>query len=157
MKKALRVSVRGLVARCLRSGDLNLESSGPSSTLDAIRGHQKVQGSRGERYRKEVSLTHTVETERFILEIGGRIDGVLATDEGVVIEEIKTTSGDLEARAAKEEPTHWGQLQVYAYIYALHNDLDAIDGRLTYCQLESGRTQEIPRRFTIAALSWINP
>lgn len=158
MTKRLRVSVRGLVEHCLRAGDLNLESWGASSPVDAIRAHQKVQGSRGEAYRKEVSLTHTVtspDDDRFSLEIGGRIDGVLTTDERVVIEEIKTTSGDVDARAAREEPTHWGQLQVYAYIYARQNDLDAVVGRLTYYQLESGRTREIERRYTLAELAEI--
>ena len=123
MKKRLRVSVRGLVEHCLRSGDLNLESWGPSSSSslgDAIRAHQKVQSSRGEGYRKEVTLSHVVENDLFALEIGGRIDGVLTRDTGVIIEEIKTTTGDLDARAARPgsfgfAPTHWGQLQVYAY------------------------------------------
>lgn len=100
MKKRLRVSVRGLVEHCLRSGDLNLESWGPSSSpVDAIRAHQKLQSSRGEGYRKEVTLSHVVANDHFALEIGGRIDGVLTRDTGVVIEEIKTTAGDLDARA----------------------------------------------------------
>ena len=124
---------------CLRSGDLNLESWGPSSSSslgDAIRAHQKVQSSRGEGYRKEVTLSHVVENDLFALEIGGRIDGVLTRDTGVIIEEIKTTTGDLDARAARPgsfgfAPTHWGQLQVYAYIYALQNDLEEVEGRLT--------------------------
>ena len=146
------MSVRGLVEHCLRSGDLNLEFWGPSSPIDAIRAHQKLQSSRGEGYRKEVTLSHVVENDHFILEIGGRIDGVLTQDAGVVIEEIKTTAGDLDARAAHEEPTHWGQLEVYAYIYALQNDLEQVDGRLTYYQLQSGQTRELERHYTIAAL-----
>ena len=160
MKKRLRVSVRGLVEHCLRSGDLNLESWGASSSSssgDAIRAHQKVQSSRGEDYRKEVSLAHFVENDDFVLEIRGRIDGVLTRETRVVIEEIKTTAGDLDARAAQPgsfgfAPTHWGQLQVYAYIYALQNDLDEVDGRLTYYQLASGRTRELERHFTLTSL-----
>ncbi|GMR21749.1 MAG: ATP-dependent DNA helicase [Acidobacteriota bacterium] len=147
---------------CLRSGNLNLESWGPSSSpVDAIRAHQKVQSSRGEGYRKEVTLSHIVENDHFVLEIGGRIDGVLTREpigtHAVVIEEIKTTSGDLDARTAQPgsfgfAPTHWGQLEVYAYIYALQNDLEEVDGRLTYYQLESGQTRELERHFTIAEL-----
>ena len=160
MKKRLRVSVRGLVEHCLRSGDLNLESWGPSSSSslgDAIRAHQKVQSSRGEGYRKEVTLAHVVENDHFALEIGGCIDGVLTRDTGVIIEEIKTTAGDLDAHTARPgsfgfAPTHWGQLQVYAYIYALQNDLEEVEGRLTYYQLQSGRTRELERHFTIAVL-----
>ena len=155
MKKRLRVSVRGLVEHCLRSGDLNLESWGPSSPVDAIRAHQKVQASRGEGYAKEVSLTHVVENEHFVLEIGGRIDGVLTEVSRVVIEEIKTTAGDVDARAAREEPTHWGQLEVYAYIYALQKELEAVVGRLTYYQLDSGRMRELERHYTLAALTEI--
>ena len=155
MKKRLRVAVRDLVSHSLRSGDLNLESFGTSSPLDAIRAHQRLQNARGEGYRKEVTLTHVVEDEHFILEVGGRIDGVFETADPVIIEEIKTTNGDLDKRASREAPTHWGQLHVYAYIYALDNDLDAVIGRLTYYHLETGRTREIDRPLERHALQTI--
>ena len=155
MKKRLRVAVRDLVSHSLRSGDLNLESFGTSSPLNAIRAHQRLQNARGEGYRKEVTLTHVVEDEHFILEVGGRIDGVFETADPVIIEEIKTTNGDLDKRASREAPTHWGQLHVYAYIYALDNDLDAVIGRLTYYHLETGRTREIDRPLERHALQTI--
>ena len=134
---------------------MNLESFGTSSPLDAIRAHQRLQNARGEGYRKEVTLTHVVEDEHFILEVGGRIDGVFETADPVIIEEIKTTNGDLDKRASREAPTHWGQLHVYAYIYALDNDLDAVIGRLTYYHLETGRTREIDRPLERHALQTI--
>jgi DNA excision repair protein ERCC-2 len=152
VKTELRVSVRGLVGHSLRSGDLDLESYGGSSPLDAIRAHQKLQASRPEGYRKEVSVAGRFEREDFVLEVQGRIDGVWERAEGPLVEEIKTTRGDLGHAAAAEKPTHWGQLQVYAFFYARERGLETVDTRLTYYQLDTGETLEVDRRFARAEL-----
>jgi DNA excision repair protein ERCC-2 len=154
--KTLRVSVRGLVAHSLRTGDLLLESWGSTSTVDAIRAHQKVQRSRGDSYRAEVTVEKTIHKGDLTLEVHGRIDGV--QDGGVedgadtVIEEIKTTHRDLHEQVLDENALHWGQLRVYAHIYAEQNCLDAVTLRLTYFQLDTGATKEIDRRVETAEL-----
>jgi DNA excision repair protein ERCC-2 len=147
-----QVSVRALVEHCLRGGDLDLESAGRSSTLDAIRAHQKVQGSRPEGYQKEVRVARRFERSELSLEVSGRIDGVWERESGPLIEEIKTTRGELPERALEENPTHWGQLKVYACFYGANLGLEWVDTRLTYYQLDSGRTLELERRFRLAEL-----
>lgn len=156
-RKRLHVGVRELVSHLLRAGDLNLETFGGSfsSPVDAIRAHQKLQAARGEDYTKEVALSYTVEDGDITLEIGGRIDGVFADAEPVIVEEIKTTRDDLDERVRKQSPTHWGQLKVYAFIYAQQQELDELTGRLTYYQIDSGETREIDEPYRLVELrSW---
>ncbi len=126
MKTPLRVSVRGLVERGLRSGDLDLEVFGITSPLEAIRAHQKLQASRPSGYRKEVPVCRAFERDWLVLEVHGRIDGVLERGADVVVEEIKTTRGDLDEVSRREKPTHWGQLRVYAFLYAVEKKLETI-------------------------------
>jgi DNA excision repair protein ERCC-2 len=163
LKEKLQIAVRDLVAHTLRSGDLSSTFTGASRTLDAIRAHQKVQKSRPPGYEAELTVAHLLETDALLLEISGRIDGVYkgnaftSTDSGsenfVLIEEIKTTTDDPGAYESSDQPLHWAQAKVYAYIYATANKLEQIDIQLTYYQLDTGRVAEIRRRFTLDDLS----
>jgi DNA excision repair protein ERCC-2 len=70
----------------------------------------------------------------------------------VVIEEIKTTRSDLDRLEESENPSAWGQLKSYAYIYAVDHELDRIDVQLTYYHLDTEETREVRRGFTIQEL-----
>lgn len=157
MKITQKVAVRTLVEYALRSGDLEFVFSGPSRRLEAQRAHQKLQKERPDGYTAEVSVSHSIETSRYVLTIGGRIDGVFACPDGrTVIEEIKTTirdDFDSPERSGLENQLHWGQVKVYAFIYAVQNNLAEIDTRLTYYHMDSGRTLEKEKRFTINELT----
>ena len=87
LKQTLHTSVRELVEFILRSGDLDLTVFGSINPQEAIRIHQKIQKSRTGDYQSEVTISHNIETDRFTLEIGGRIDGVFT---GLVIANILT-------------------------------------------------------------------
>lgn len=147
MKKKINVSVGELVERMLRSGDLHFGASVINNPLDSIRAHKTIQRSRSGEYRAEWVVSHQFETDSFILETSGRIDGVLKYNERVIIEEIKTTRRDLESFKKDENLLHWGQLKTYAYIYSAQEGLEEIDCRMTYYHLDSGRTIEIDRHF----------
>ena len=152
MKRELKISVRELVQHALRSGDLVFEFQGATRPTDAIRAHQKIQKSRPQTYQAEFAISHQLETELFILTISGRMDGLYAMPDGTVIEEIKTTSRAPEYFEAHEAPLHWGQVKVYAYMYAVQHELDAIDAQLVYYQIDSGQMHEIKRSFAFAEL-----
>ena len=96
-KPVFSVQVRELVEFALRQGDLGGERDfvGPNRALAGTRGHQRLQRSRPAGYQKEVRLSHEIETAEFILRIQGRIDGLLATGQEVLLEEIKTVQGGL--------------------------------------------------------------
>ena len=149
----LHIAVRNLVEHVLRSGDLELEFFSSSRSIDAIRAHQAIQQSRPENYLAEVAVAYQVDVHPFSLHISGRIDGVFTGTAGnanlTTVEEIKTTTQDLEIIAAAANPLHWGQAKVYAYLYATAQNLDRIGVQLTYVQLETGKRRELTEIFDV--------
>lgn len=156
MKETLQIAVRTLVAHVLSRGDLSYGFQTTARNVDAIRAHQKIQKSRPEGYQPEVSVSHETETDHLILRVSGRIDGVftpLETESSrLYIEEIKTTTGDLERRGTEENPLHWGQAKVYGWMVAKELGLPDIDIHLTYYQLDSGAQLTVKRTFPAADL-----
>ncbi|MGD9042531.1 MAG: ATP-dependent DNA helicase, partial [Desulfobacterales bacterium] len=114
--------------------------------------HQRIQNSRPDTYQPEVSISHQVETDRFRLIIGGRIDGVYTEPNRTLIEEIKTTTRNPDYFQKNEQPVHWGQIKTYAYIYASAQGLDEISTQLIYYQIDTAEVCEVQRTFGISEL-----
>jgi len=153
MKENIRISVRELAEYTHRTGDLNLEVFTSSSrAVSGIRIHQKLQKSRPEEYHKEVFVSKQIETENFVVEIKGRIDGIFVYPHNVIIEEIKTTERKLDHFQKNENPVHWAQAKIYAFIYASEHHLKLLDVRLTYYQLETKEIKEYTKNFSINEL-----
>ncbi len=157
MTEKFQVAVRSLVEFVLTRGDLNMTFTGASRAAEAIRAHQRVQKGRPAGYVAEVPVSHIVETGPFTLEISGRVDGIYMPEAGegsapVMIDEIKTTVGDLEAALSHENPVHWGQVKAYAYMYGVANSLSTMNVQLTYYQLDSREQVEAQKTFTIKEL-----
>ena len=152
MKSELKIGVRELVAHVLRSGDLTFEFIGSSRPVEAIRAHQRIQDSRPDTYQPEVSISHQVETDRFRLIVGGRIDGIYTEPDRTLIEEIKTTTRNPDYFLNNEQPVHWGQIKTYAYMYASARGLDEICTQLVYYQIDTAEMREIKRTFGISEL-----
>jgi len=144
--------VRELVEFVLRSGDLESEFAGASRAVDAIRIHQRIQFSRPAAYQPEVGVAHEIETTEFCLNISGRIDGVFENGPVPIIDEIKTTRRRPEDCIHDENPLHWGQAKVYAFLYARKRSIDEVDVQLTYARLDTSDIREIRRRFAVAEL-----
>jgi DNA excision repair protein ERCC-2 len=152
MKISLSIGVRELVEFALRSGDLKVEFAGASRAADAIRLHQTIQCARPAGYTPEVAIAREVQTPDLVLAIGGRIDGVFEGGGVPVIDEIKTSRRNPEECLRAENPLHWGQAKVYAFLYAAEHGLTQIGVQLTYARLDTGATREERRYFTRAEL-----
>ncbi|MDM8525780.1 helicase C-terminal domain-containing protein [Desulfococcaceae bacterium HSG8] len=162
MKEKLKIAVRDLVEYVLRSGDLRSGFMGASRAAEAIRAHQKIQKSRPENYSPEVPLSHQIETDRFSLTISGRADGIFHNpdrdhSDRVIIDEIKTTTRNpayfySEDFEHEENPRHWGQVKVYAYIYAAGHSMDEIGAQLTYYHMDTRGIREFRKNFAQNAL-----
>ena len=143
-KQLIKISVRALVEFILQSGDLdNRTASADREAMQmGARLHRKIQRQMGSRYTPEVTLKYQAEYGKFILQVEGRADGVMDTDDGVVIDEIKGVFRDLEAM---EEPAlvHLAQAKCYAFMYGQLHGQERMGVQMTYCHLE---TEEI-RRF----------
>ena len=153
MEKILRIAVRSLVEYVFRSGDLGGDFLGANRAVEGIQAHRKIQHARPAEYRQEIPVSYQFPTEHFILEISGRIDGVYTYADRVIVEEIKTITGDLKVFVETENPLHWGQVKSYAYLYAVANNLTELDAQVTYYQLDSGEIREIRRHFLCAELA----
>ena len=137
-----------LAQSVLCSGDLSSGFLGSTRPGDGIVAHRNIQNSREGDYNREVSVSLSTEIQDFLLEVNGRIDGIIHLHDRVIVEEIKTTHQGLDHFEKVDNPLHWGQLKIYAHIYSVQEGLDEIEAQLTYYQLDSGGIKEIRRRFT---------
>jgi DNA excision repair protein ERCC-2 len=100
-----------------------------------------------------VSISQVVEEEGLQLEIFGRIDGILAEEQPLTLEEIKTTTEPLSLVDEGYNPLHWAQAQCYAYMYAGQHNLTEIRIQLTYYQIDTRCTKTFQRVFTFEDLA----
>ncbi|MBU2511331.1 ATP-dependent DNA helicase [bacterium] len=146
----IRVSVRELVEQVLQHGDLHASFGTQKRALEGTMGHQTVQKQRGESYRREVSVSYTVNDHPLGIEldIQGRIDGVFKEEDQFVIEEIKTTYSSLDELDPDESGSHFAQARIYAFLFADQFKLKSIKVNLTYFQLKSSQTKIFSRQYT---------
>jgi DNA excision repair protein ERCC-2 len=142
--KKVCISVRNLIEYTLRSGDINSISIGSSRMVDGIKAHSAFQKRAGKNYEKEVSISLEVESSDITILLRGRIDGVICSDDMMTIDEIKTTGRDLEDIKGDNE-LHWAQVKMYAYMYMINNNIDKINIRLTYIELETMRVKQFEK------------
>lgn len=143
----MRLSVRELVEFVLRDGDLDNRVADPERMVEGARIHRRIQKEQGDRYEAEVSLSLTIEYEGIPYTVEGRADGILTSDEGVLVDEIKTTALPLEEIDGNNR-VHWGQALCYAHMIAQRRSLSSVDVQLTYCQRETGEIRRFVRPYT---------
>ena len=142
------ISVRDLVERFVRVGDLTSGVFIPDRATAAIALHQRIQRSRPDVYEPEVVVSHTCKSGPWSIHISGRIDGIFRYADRMVIEEIKTTVRNPKDSGDAENPHHWAQLKLYAYMLSMEHDLESVDTCLTYARLHSNASWEIRRTFS---------
>ena len=147
MKNQIKVSVRNLVEFVLRSGDIDNSFMSMTRALEGTKAHQKVQSSYGHEYSAEVTLRHNVYYDNFVIQIEGRADGIFTFPDEVIIDEIKSTTKDLEDIQDNNE-LHWAQAKCYGYIYCVQDNLDCIGIQLTYFNIESEEKKIFKRKYT---------
>lgn len=152
MNNTIKISVRNLVEFVLRSGDIDTSFMSTSRALEGTLAHQKVQKSYGHEYKAEVSLKHTIEYEQFTILLEGRADGIYTSKDQILIDEIKSTTRDLELIDEDYNPLHWAQAKVYGYIYAVQNRLDNISIQLTYFHIETEQIKKFVKVFTFSQI-----
>ncbi len=147
MANIISLSVRNLVEFVLRSGDIDNSFRSMSRALEGTKAHQKVQNSYGSEYRPEVTLRHSVYYDDFTIELQGRADGILTLSEEITIDEIKSTTKDLD-EIEDDNELHWAQAKCYGYIYCVQEDLESIYIQITYFHLESEEKRIFKREYT---------
>ena len=147
----IRISVRNLVEFILRSGSIDSRFSGRNRLEEGARVHRKLQKDEG--YLSEVYLTVTEAVGGVVFTVEGRADGIIITDNGVSVDEIKSTLTPLDKIGEDFAFVHWAQAMCYGYMYCRENKLDVIGIRLTYYEMETGSIKRFVRTHTSAELS----
>ena len=154
----VRVSVRNFVEFLLRNGDID-NRRGAFKERDAMvqgsRLHRKIQGKMGIEYKAEVNLKHEILLGKMTLTIEGRADGIiipLEEERLVVVDEIKCVYKRLNY-IREPELLHIAQAKVYAYIYAVQNNLMEIQTRISYCNIETEEMKYFNETYTLVQLS----
>ncbi|GMK39807.1 hypothetical protein PCCS19_28620 [Paenibacillus sp. CCS19] len=145
---SVQLSVRQLVEYAYRSGDIVSGFRSAAALAEGTRIHQSLQTEYGPQDVREYELKTGLDYEGIRFFIEGRCDGLLQTDDGVMIDEIKSMAGMLPENGDDAPVVHWAQAICYAYIYALEHQLDEMRVRLTYV---SSTTDE--RRAFVRVLS----
>lgn len=155
----VRISVRNLVEFLMRSGDIdNRISRGLqlNAMQEGTRIHKKLQRAMGSSYQSEVPLRLDVGTERYVLTIEGRADGIFERDGMICIDEIKGVYRDVDEMEAPV-PVHLAQAKCYAYIHALQQALDPIGVQMTYCDLDTEQVRRFYESYPFAELeAWFD-
>lgn len=150
----VRISVRNLVEFLLRSGDIdNRMSRGLqlNAMQEGTRIHKKLQRAMGSSYSAEVPLRLDVPTDRYVLTIEGRADGIFTREDMPCIDEIKGIYQDV-TKMEEPIPVHLAQAKCYAYIYALQQGLSEIGIQMTYCDLDTEEVNRFYEQYAFAEI-----
>ncbi len=148
----IHLSVRYLAEFLLRSGSIDSRFSGVNAGVIGSRLHRKLQKQAGKSYKAEVSLSASIPCDAFMYHLSGRADGVISTNDGIVVDEIKTLSLPLEHVEENHNPAHWAQACIYAHILCAQNSYSSIAVQLTYCNIETEETKSFLRDYTATEL-----
>lgn len=139
-KKLITLSVQDLLEFSQQSGDIKTGFCSPARAVEGTKGHNTARKLFIESlpadsvYESEVPISYKLEGESTILEIAGRMDGVLKDASGITIHEIKTTFLPLDSIEHDHNPIHWAQAKCYGFMFSCLYGLDYIAIRLTYFQ-----------------------
>ncbi len=130
-KKIIKVSVGEFALPVPRRGSIDALSGFDNSAAMGQLIHERIQAERATEfaeYSAEVAISHDFETENYIFQVSGRIDGLYKTCDRrgtPLIEEIKSTFRleELKKRLRQnaDEHPYALQLRTYGYLFWLHN------------------------------------
>ena len=129
---AKTIAVKELAYFVCQSGDLTTEFFSNHDLEAGKKAHEHHQAKYNEASKKEVYIKSEITYLNQIYTLHGFIDGVLNIDGKIIIEEIKSTLLELDEISLDYHKEHLAQLKIYAYLYAINNNLDEVNLRLTY-------------------------
>ena len=130
-----KIAVKELAYFYQSSGDLTVEFFSNHDMEEGSRAHDYLQGKYKEKDISEYYIKQEINILNNTYLLHGFIDGVLLRKGKIIIEEIKSTTSDLDMINLDYHKEHLAQAKIYAYLYALQNEMDNIDIRLTYISI----------------------
>lgn len=132
----VKMSVKALAEFLYRQGDLTAVFMNAERANIGSRIHRMLQKQGKDAYQSEVFLKEETQLDDICFVIDGRADGIISSNEGIIIDEIKTVSCDYEEIHEDMNFAHWAQAYGYAYIYAKQQSLSSVTVQLTYYQID---------------------
>lgn len=151
-KTVTRLSVHEFLEQMLPAGDLFAAGVSFGQLQEGTRAHQRVQEQAGPETQAEVPVLYRAQSERSVLEIGGRMDGWRVDETGPTVLEIKSTRQDPGSLGDGVE-AHWNQARIYGAIQCLRGGYPRMGVELVYVGLPGGQTRTLRREYDAAALT----
>lgn len=152
MSECIAISVRSLVEYVYRSGDIESGFRTSTALTEGTKVHQKIQKQYSECDEKEVYVSAEIVCGELRFVIDGRCDGILTTEDGLTIDEIKSTSISLNAMTKQGHPVHWAQAKCYAYMVARAREVSRMRVQLTYVHTATEEQKRFVEEATIDEL-----
>ena len=140
----IKISVRNMVEFVYRSGNIDSGYMSGQRARDGIRIHKRIQNMRKARAKKSGGVYESEYTFKLDFEykgcpfkLEGRADGLIISGDKITIEEIKSTTRDIDEIEDSPEHWHWAQAKCYAHMYMALFNTEEISIDLTYCNVES--------------------
>ncbi len=151
MDKHINIGIRDLCEKVIPWGSLDTRRSA-FRVVESVRLHKELQKKGGAVYTAELPVTASFESNGFTVTLSGRADGVIQTEDGYIVEEIKCVNVPVRTLESGFCPTHLAQAMCYAYIYADDHRLDSITVRLTYCDISTEETVNFDYLYDVSSL-----
>ncbi len=142
----VEMSVRALCETALKRGDLGVFLPDYNAMADGAKIHRRLQREAGAYYDPEVSLSCTTLLDGIYYTVSGRADGVIRTSEGIVVDEIKCVRGTRFSEPPSD--VHLAQMKCYAYFLCVRDELDTVNGRITYYNIDNEKIKYFKYHFT---------
>ena len=151
----IRMGIKQLVEFIYRSGSIDSRFTGTDRALLGSKIHRQLQKQAGDNYKAEQFLKLEVFEGDILYVLHGRADGIVESNDGYVIDEIKTVSVPLEHIDENYSKAHWAQGCFYGYIVCKENSLETIAVQLTYYNIDTDEIKRIEKQFILEELEKI--
>jgi DNA excision repair protein ERCC-2 len=148
----IKIAIKELAYFTCQSGNLTPEFFSNRDLQIGNHAHDYLQSKYNDKSQKEVYIKNNISYMGKNILLHGFIDGVLNEDDETIIEEIKSTTLDLDEITIDYHKEHLAQLKIYAYLYGVNNDIDKIHTRLTYISVVDYDTKSFDQIYDINEL-----
>ena len=142
MPQVISLSVHDIVDVLMRKGHLDNRIFNQASMLEGSRLHALYQKEQRGNYYAEVPLSHVYPAGEYLFAVNGKADGIIETEDGYTVEEIKTTVAALEDFIKDHGEWHLSQAMFYADMLAKDKGLDSVTICMTYLRQQDYHQQK---------------
>ena len=150
----IELSVRSLCEMALLSGDIDCRRAAGNFYERASEGqkaHQKLQNSFGALYHSEVELQNVSKLDDVYFYVKGRADGIIYHNGYYTIDEIKTVSAKRFSSGVVDK-LHIAQLYCYAYFLCKTKEIESVNARIIYYNIDSEEIEYHDKTVTVNEL-----